>query len=252
MDSVVPKLSWPPPPPEFDLGESDIHVWSASLDSLAGSATRLVSILSASERERAERHRFERHRQWFIARRGLLRILLGRYLDNAPSELAFAYTARGKPSVTQHPGARVLHFNLSDSAGLALVAVTRSAPLGVDVERIEPVRDMDGVAARFFSAREKATIDSLPEFRKAEAFFNCWTRKEAYLKATGEGISDSLPAVEVTLAPGDPPRLLGIAGDTQPAAQWTFSSVDPAPGFVGALAIRARGLKLSCWQWPVT
>jgi len=127
------------------------------------------------------------------------------------------------------------------------VEVARNVEPLVGVVEDEDARTM---AMRFFSAREKATIDGLPESRKIEAFFNCWTRKEAYLKMTGEGISDALPEVDVTLTPGDPPRLLSIAGDTKGVAQWTFYSFEPAPDFVAALAIKATGLKLSCWRWP--
>ena len=122
--------------------------------------------------------------------------------------------------------------------------------MGVDVERIQPFRDKDDIAARFFSVREKTAIKALSEPQKSEAFFNCWTRKEAYLKAAGEGISESLARVEVTVMPGEAPRLLGLDGDESAAAEWTFHSLEPASGFVGAVAIRAKGLKLSCWRWP--
>jgi 4'-phosphopantetheinyl transferase len=250
MDSPAPQPAWPPPPPEFHLADDEIHVWCAALDGPAADPARFFSLLCPSERERAQRFRFERHRRWFIVRRGLLRLLVGRYLNIGPDQLVFTCGARGKPSVSECQHTQPLHFNLSDSSGLALYAMTRAAPLGVDTERLEPVRDLDGLAARFYSPREKAALDALPEPQKTEAFFNCWTRKEAYLKATGEGISESLPKVEFTLAPGDPPRMLSIAGDARTAAKWMIYSFEPAPGFVGALAIKAKGLKLSCWRCP--
>jgi 4'-phosphopantetheinyl transferase len=241
---------WPLPPREFSLADDSIHVWCAALDEFTSLLAQLASTLCPAEREQAGRFRFDRHRQWFIVRRGLLRILLGRYLKVEPDQLVFECDARGKPSIREPRSERTLHFNMSDSSGLALYAVTRRAPVGVDVERIKPIRDQDGIAARFFSGREKTTIGALSEPQKSEAFFNCWTRKEAYLKATGEGISESLPRVEVTVMPGEAPRLLGLAGDERAATEWTFYSFEPTSGFVGAVAIKATGLKLSCWRWP--
>lgn len=241
---------WPLPPREFILAEDSIHLWCASLDQAFANLARFSSTLCPTEHERAERFRFDQHRQRFIARRGLLRILLGRYLDVEPSQLAFDYSPRGKPSVSEIRGGKALHFNVSDSSGLALYAVTWRAPVGVDVERIKPFRDKDDIAARFFSGREKTVIGGLSEPQKSEAFFNCWSRKEAYLKATGEGISESLARVEVTVMPGEAPQLLRLAGDEKVATEWTFYSLEPASGFVGAVAIRAKGLRLSCWRWP--
>jgi len=249
-ENPVAVPDWPDPPPEFALADDEVHVWCASLDKPASQLGQFSSTLCPDERQRADRFRFDRHRQWFIVRRGLLRMLLGRYLTVEPNQFVFDYDARGKPSISEPLDGRTLHFNISDSSGLALYAVTRRAPLGVDVEHIKPVRDMDGIAARFFSARERAAIGALTEPRKPEVFFNCWTRKEAYLKSTGEGISESLPHVEVTLMPGDAPRLLSLAGDGRVASEWTFYSFEPAAGFVGALAIKATGLRLSCWRWP--
>jgi len=241
---------WPPAPRAFTLAEDSIHLWCASLDQEMADLARFSSTLCPTERERAERFRFDQHRRRFIVRRGFLRTLLGRYLDVGPSQLAFDYTPRGKPSVRETCDGSELHFNVSDSSGLALYAVTRRAPVGVDVERIKPFRDKDDIAARFFSVREKTAIRALSEPQKSEAFFNCWTRKEAYLKATGEGISESLARVEVTVMPGEAPQLLGLAGDERAAAEWTFYSFEPASGFVGAVAIKAKELKLSCWRWP--
>ncbi|HXT39247.1 MAG TPA: 4'-phosphopantetheinyl transferase superfamily protein, partial [Candidatus Angelobacter sp.] len=144
----------------------------------------------------------------------------------------------------------VIHFNLSHSDGLALFAFARSHALGVDVERVRPIPEMDQVTARFFSARENAMLNALPAEQRIEAFFNCWTRKEAYLKATGEGIADALPRIEVTLAPGEPVQLLNVGGDLQAASHWSLRPLLPATGFVGAVAARARGLKPVCWRLP--
>jgi 4'-phosphopantetheinyl transferase len=216
---------------------------------MASELTPLAETLSDSERKRAEKLRFDRDRNRFITRRGLLRAILGRYLGVDPVQLNFSYEVRGKPSMPGKVGGQAPHFSLSHSDGLALFAFARPCALGVDVERVRPVPEMDQIGAKFFAARENAMLNALPAEQKTEAFFNCWTRKEAYLKATGEGIADALPKIEVTLAPGKPAQLLNIAGDVQAASLWSLRSLSPATGFVGAVAARMNGLKLVCWRF---
>ncbi len=209
-------------------------------------------MLSDSERKRANRFQFDLDRNRFIIRHGLLRMLLSRYLNIEPANVAFAYESRGKPLVSA-PGLELpLHFNLSHSNGLALIAATRQAALGVDVERVRFVPEADQIAAKFFSPHEAAVLNAIPAEQKMEAFFHCWTRKEAYLKATGEGIADALPRIEVSLTPAQPARLLKINGDALDASLWQLSGLAPAPGFVGALAIQADSLRLCCWRWSRT
>jgi 4'-phosphopantetheinyl transferase len=232
------------------LADQEIHVWRAWLDELASDLPAFAETLSASERNRAERFQFERDRNRFIVRRGLLRGILGRYLNLDPARLSFTYESRGKPTLAGSMDAPTIHFNLSHSEGLALFGVTRSAPFGIDLERVRPMPDPDQIAAKFFSARENVVLNALPAEQRIEGFFNCWTRKEAYLKATGQGIADALPEVEVSLTPGQPAQLLSVAGDAQEASLWSFYALAPAPGYIGALAAKARGLKLVCWQWP--
>lgn len=169
-ETPVAAPDWPDPPPDFVLADDEVHVWCASLDKPASQLAQFSSTLCPGEWQRADRFRFDRHRQWFIVRRGLLRMLLGRYLSVEPDQLVFDCDARGKPSFSEPHNGRTLHFNVSDSSGLVLYALTRRAPLGVDVEHIKPVRDMDGIAARFFSAREKAAIGALSEPQKSEVF----------------------------------------------------------------------------------
>src|SRR5439155_15430775 len=174
-----------------------------------------AGLLSASERKRADRFQFDRDRVRFIVRRGLLRQILARYLACDPAEISFTYEARGKPSLANLMERHSIHVNLSHSHGLALIAVARQHALGFDVERVRPMPEADQIAAKFFSTRENAVLNALPSDSMLEGFFHCWTRKEAYLKATGEGIADSLPEVEVSLTPGRAPELLKIAGDAR-------------------------------------
>jgi len=152
----------------------------------------------------------------------------------------------GKPVLASSAGEDTLHFNLSHSCGLAVYAITRAVPLGVDVERIRPMNDMQDIASRFFTAHENGLLQAVSSHQRLEAFFNCWTRKEACLKATGQGIGEGLAEVEVTLAHGEPARVLSIMGSTQAAAGWSLHALEPATGYVSALAYRGKRLKLAC------
>jgi 4'-phosphopantetheinyl transferase len=230
------QLSWPPPPspPPFALSDDEVHVWSARLlrpnyDYAAG-----LAALSEEERQRARMFHFERDRRNFIARRSLLRVLLGRYLKAEPSEVSLASEERGKPFLSGADAPPALHFNCSHSHNLALVAVGRLSPLGVDVEKIRPVPEMSEITATFASAGENARLAEAGLERKLEVFFSVWTRKEAWLKATGEGIAGNLGELDCAEAPPG----------------WALHTLSPAPGFVGALAARAGDIKLLCWRWP--
>jgi 4'-phosphopantetheinyl transferase len=140
-----------------------------------------------------------------------------------------------------------LHFNLAHSGELALLALTRAGEVGVDVERIRPMPDALELAARFFSPREVAALQTVPPDDANAAFFRLWTRKEAWLKATGEGIAESLARVEVTCRAEEACRVVAIGGDAAAAAEWSLHSLEPAAGCLGALAIRRRDVRLRCW-----
>jgi len=240
---------WPSAPEHPDMAGDEIHVWCAGLDKLATELPEFASPLSESERKRAAQFRFDRDRNRFIVRHGVLRMILGSYLSIEPARVTFSYESRGKPLVSVPVTAPSFHFNLSHSNGLALIAVTRRAALGVDIECVRIVPEADQIAAKFFSPHETAVLNAIPAEQKMEAFFHCWTRKEAYLKATGEGIADALPRIEVSLTPGQSARLLKINGETIAESLWTLNALAPAPGFVGALAIKADSVRLACWRW---
>jgi len=246
---IPSESDWPSPPKHPELVGDETHVWCARLDELASDLPRFSKLLSESERKRADRFQLERDRDRFVARHGLLRMILGGYLKMDPARLAFAYESRGKPMLCLQDVAPPLQFNMSHSNGVALIAGNRQAAPGVDVERVRFVPEADQIAAKFFSPQECAVLNAIPEEQKMEAFFNCWTRKEAYLKATGEGIADALPRIEVSLTPGQPARLSKINGDTLAASRWRLSGLAPAPGFVGALAIKTDTLRLARWRW---
>ena len=252
MDPVRPmpvsERAWQSPAPRLTLEDGEIHVWRASLDRPAGAVDSMRRTLSADERQRASRFRFERDRERFAVGRGVLRRLCGLYLDLDPGQIRFSYGPRGKPSLAPgHRSAR-LGFNLAHSGSLALYAFTRGGPIGVDVEHVRPLPDADDLAARFFSACERETYGELPPGQKPLGFYLCWTRKEAFVKALGEGLSLPLDSFDVSLAPGEPARLLQVAPDPDEAARWSLYSLEPRPAFVGAVAVRGRNQQLLCWD----
>lgn len=231
------------------LGSNEVQVWRASLHLGASRLDALLATLTADERARAARFHFPKDRDHFIAGRGLLRAILARHLDTDPATLCFRYGRRGKPALAIPSDMGALRFNLAHSYGLALYAVTRAREVGVDLERMQP-RLEEGIAERFFSPREVAALRALPGDRQREAFFACWTRKEAYLKAKGDGLALGLDQFDVSLAPGEPAALLRTEGDPQEASRWSIRELDPAPGYAAALAVEGRNWHLTCWQWP--
>jgi 4'-phosphopantetheinyl transferase len=214
------------------LPVNEVRVWRAALDLGSGEVETLKKTLAPDERAQAARFHFPRDRKRFIARRGLLRQILACYLGRPPDTLRFGRGPAGKLFLLGNSRAQDLHFNLARSHGLALYALARNREVGVDVERIEPDLADQEVAGRFFSPREFLAFRALPASLRVEAFFNCWTRKEAYLKARGEGLFAPLDTFDVSLAPGQPAALLN-GGD----GRWSLHAFIPAPGYAAALAV---------------
>lgn len=222
-----------------------VHIWAASLDRTPGESERLRALLSEDELERAARFKFDMLARRFIAGRGILRSLIGAYIQMAPADLRFRYDA-GKPSLATQPPAP-LHFNLAHADDLAIYAVTRSSPVGIDVERVAPLPDATDIAANYFAPGEIRRLATAHD--TAESFYRCWTRKEAFVKALGDGLAYDLDRFEVTLAAGDPARLLSVEDDAAEAAAWSLQHLDPAEGFVGALAVRGPLADIVCRTW---
>jgi 4'-phosphopantetheinyl transferase len=238
---------WPLPPDELSLAPDEIHLWCAPLVVAADVQQHLARRLSPDERQRADRFRFPHHRRRYIVCRGILRALLGRYLRIPPAQVQFTYGGHGKPALVGAP----LYFNVSHSQELALYAVLRGQEIGVDVEALRPIADAAGISERFFSPRENAVFRSLPPEEQDRGFLNCWTRKEAFIKALGEGLSHPLDRFDVALVPGEPARLLSIDGAEAEGAAWLLEELHPAPGYVGALAVQGRDWRLACWRYEV-
>lgn len=192
-------------------------------------------LLSADERERADRLRFERDRRRYVVGRALLRTLLARYTAAPAEELAFGYGELGKPWLDAGPS-----FNLSHSGDVALYAFAAAGELGVDVELDDADFATDRIAERFFSPAEVSALRSLPPAAQPRAFLRCWTRKEAFVKARGDGLSLALDSFDVTLAPDEPAALLRTAWSRREPREWQIEDLsDPGGGYVAALAIRA-------------
>jgi 4'-phosphopantetheinyl transferase len=230
------------------LEPDEIHVWSIRLDPPPAEVERLGRWLSADEWERANRFRFDKHRRQYVVGRGALRTLLGAYLDRRPEEIRFRYGPRGKPFLEAPLDAGGLEFNLSNSDELALAAFVLGREIGVDVEFLRPMPDCEQISERFFSASERQVLREIPGPRKEETFFNCWTRKEAYLKAVGEGLAAPLDSFDVTLAPDDPPRMLTLEGNAERASHWFFHHLLPADQYVGAVAIEGGTWEVRTWD----
>ena len=241
--------TWPPAPADVVLTAADVHVWCVFLNRTAAELDALLPTLSSEEQTRANRFYFIRDKNRFVVSHGALRAILGRYLDAAPAQLAFTQGQQGKPELAPAFAASRLQFNLSHSGDIALCAVAYESVLGVDVEQIRTVVDATQIARRFFSARENEAFAAVPDVEKPQAFFNCWTRKEAYIKAIGEGLSCPLDAFDVSLAPGEPARILQIRGSEAAAGRWSLVALSPAADYVGALVVEGGDSRLSCWQW---
>jgi len=240
---------WEPPPVYANLLHDDVHVWCAWLDQSISNLEWLTHTLSMDELLRADRFRFEQDRQRYIIGRGLLRTILGYYLGIEPGRLHFCYGMYGKPALAEMSGTSTLRFSLAHAHGLALYAVSRDRELGVDLELIRHIADTEQIVNRYFSEREKAVFRALTADKKQEAFFTYWTCKEAYLKASGEGLTRPLNQIDVSLVPGEPPGLVSIDGDVKEVSRWTLQELRPAPGFVAALVVEGQGCRLSCWNW---
>ena len=217
----------------FALPENDIHVWTLGTRVAGIVAADFEPVLTTDERLRAAGFRFDHLRYAFVVARGALRYLLGHYLDVPPASIRFDYGPNGKPALA---AAAEVQFNTAHSGDLAVFAFTRRCPIGVDVEQMRPLAEMDDIAKRFFCSDEAVEIGSLSPGDRTQAFFHCWTRKEAYIKAIGGGLSIPLNAFRVTVQPGEAARLLHIAQNTDAASEWTLHDLCLQPGYAAALA----------------
>ncbi|MCX7592244.1 MAG: 4'-phosphopantetheinyl transferase superfamily protein [Fischerella sp.] len=232
---------WLAAPTDLTLLPYDVHVWRIDLERPEPELLAFEATLSSDAIARARRFYFQQHQRRFIAGRGILRAILGRYLGIEPQVVRFEYESRGKPVLADTYTHSGLSFNLSHSQDLAVCAVSINRLIGVDIEYIRSVSDVEALAKRFFSPREYAVVRSLPPPQQQKVFFRYWTCKEAYLKATGVGLIQ-LEQVEISLTPEEPAKLTTDE-------QWSLIELLPADNYVGAVAVEGFGLDLKCWQY---
>jgi len=241
--------AWRVPPPELALPDDTVHVCRAPLTLTEAQGSVFRPLLSDDEQERFDQALNEKVKRRFLAARGMLRILLGRYLDTAPERLRFDYNEHGKPSLNDPK--MPLSFNVSHSGKIGLFAITWNRDIGVDVEHQKPgsPNDRMDIARRFFSVAEYDSLATVPDLLRREAFYQCWTRKEAFVKAKGVGMSLPLSSFDVSVGPDAPPALLATRWNPSEVNRWTIHALDPGSDYAGSLAVQGTDLQVACWQW---
>ena len=229
------------PDPFPTLSAPEVHVWHANLDDHA--ADNLQLLLTADEISRANRFHFAKDKNHFIVARGLLRKLLAGYLGIGAADLRLVYTEKGKPALAENQQS-LLNFNLAHSHGRAIYAFARGREVGVDLESMREDVAGDKIAERFFSPAEIVALEAVPPEQRQQAFFDCWTRKEAYIKARGDGLSLPLDEFDVSLAPGEPAALLRNHKEPAEVTRWTMQSIPAPSGYVAALVVEGRDWRL--------
>lgn len=259
------QTSWLRPPENLDLMSNRVDVWRVHLSSTIPSEASL----SAEERQRVARFHFDTDRDRYIVAHSSLRDILSRYLQCEPSELKFSANEYGKPSLNRSNDfsrfaklttaptgvlrgvatTKDIEFNLSHSGDFALIAITRGRNVGVDVELIREDIELESLARRNFSPREVSELMALPPEQRTLGFFACWTRKEAYIKARGLGLSLPLDSFDVSLAPNEPAILRATRPDANESARWSLHSLGVESNYAAALAVEGNDLEIRCWDW---
>jgi 4'-phosphopantetheinyl transferase len=236
--------------PEIHLDRpsaGEIHVWYAELD--RPDTAHFFSLLSQDEKDKADRFIFEQDKVRYTTRRGILRILLGSYLGIEPYQIRFDYSHNNKPALAEKYNRSALYFNQSCSERMAVFAFTSGCEIGIDIEYIRDVPEMQQIFERFFSPGENEVFQTLSANLRKEAFFNCWTRKEAFIKATGDGLSRPLNTFDVSLMPGEPARLLEIERCHEEVNLWFMNDLKVTPGYAAALAMKGNCINIRSRQW---
>ncbi len=260
FQTFPPASTWSSPPAVLDLESHQVDIWRARLGLPTDSLQALEATLSVDEIQRAARLHFQGDKDRFIAAHGCLRDILARYHHWEPGQLTFSANDYGKPALSTDLSERRMDFNLSHSEDLALVAVTWRRKVGVDLERIRQGISAQVIARQYFSRSEFVELLGLPSGQREVGFFNCWTRKEAYIKAQGLGLSLSLESFDVSLDPNEPVILRATRPDPQEAARWTLLPLEVSPNYAAALAVEGatlfpqevsegQGLEFRFWDW---
>jgi 4'-phosphopantetheinyl transferase len=241
-------MEWRSPPEKLTLQMNEVHVWRANLQAKPDSIETYYLLLSADEQARANRFHFQKDHNRYVMARGILRAMLSRYLDLPPQDLQFCYSPMGKPSLA-HPSDLPLCFNLSHSGQLALYAVACSREVGVDVEQIRLERDCEGIVERFFAASEQTDLNALSPELRPQGFFNGWTRKEAFLKATGQGLTIPLEQIVVSLLPNQPAQILHTVWNPAEAARWSIQALEVGHAYAAAVVAAGQDWQTVTWEF---
>lgn len=229
----------------------EVQIWAINVADPPRSMAALHGLLTAEEQRRADRYHRPADRRRAVVGRGVLRVLLGDSLGRPPAALKFELAEHGKPVLQGVHGGGV-EFNVSHSGDWVLIALSGAPPVGIDVEQIRPIRDLDALAARYFAPDEARTIRSLPAAERTEAFFLCWTRKEAVIKAVGMGLQMDLDRFSVSLARDTLPAVISIDGSRAAAGAWTLLDAAPSAGYAAAVAVARRGVRATLRYWSGT
>jgi 4'-phosphopantetheinyl transferase len=231
------------------ISSGTVHVWEFDIALPKDQSERYRDILSPDENQRADRFYFDRDRIRFIAARAALRSILAGYLNVAPHKIIFTYAANGKPELAGGLNESGLKFNLSHSRDRALLGVVSNACIGVDIEFINHEFTSDEIAQRFFAPGEVSRLRAMPQMERPAAFFSCWTRKEAYIKAVGQGLSLPLDSFEVAFGAGVEPSLLRVETSSEEAARWSMYNIPAAKGYAAAVLVEGKDHKLEYREW---
>lgn len=251
MDGRVSESTQPSFRDALELQSGHVHIWRARLDQPAAVVGTLNRTLSDDERARAVRFRSDRHRERFIVCRAAQRQVLARYTGVRPEVVGFQYSTHGKPSLDMSEHGRHVRFNTSNSGDLAVFAVAAEREVGVDVEVDRSVRDALALARRFFSSAEFEALRALPAESRQQAFLTCWTRKEAFVKAVGLGVTMPLSSFDVGVGP-EVAALLSTRPDPGEAQRWSMHSLDAGPGYYGALVVEGTVEATRFFDWQPT
>jgi len=242
---------WHPAVPGKVISSNEVHVWRSFLDMKAYQREDLLKTLSTDETARAERFHFERERNRFIVAHGVLRQLLGSYLGKSPHELRFEYTSHGKPVLDTQFGEDDFNFNMSHSDAFALYAITQGQNVGIDIERLYDNVEVEQIAKRFFSTKEISSLKEIHKNKRNELFFLYWTRKEAFVKVTGEGISFPLEMCDVSSISGRVLSPIKIVGDKRESSRWYGQDLFPGHGYAAAIAVERSDSNIFCRHYSV-
>lgn len=254
MNEKTREELWPLIEQPLTLPPDCIQVFRVNLDISPRQYDRLHAMLPEDERARAARYRFDEPRQRFVACRGALRQILAAYSGVAPSTLAFQYGPHGKPELLlgdTDPSMPAIEFNVSHSRHLGLLAFAPAVTVGIDIEECNPTVKILKLAERFFAPAETDELKNLPAKKQLAGFYRGWTCKEAYIKATGLGLSQSLSSFCVAIDPDQPAALREVKNQPDEPTRWTIKALDVAPDFAAAVMAAGPDIGVQCWTWTI-